>query len=47
VVSGSSLSAAAAAIEELEETARLHLLLRNERIRLLTPEQVAALRARG
>jgi ribulose-5-phosphate 4-epimerase/fuculose-1-phosphate aldolase len=47
VVSGSSLSAAAAAIEELEETARLHLLLRNERIRLLTPEQVAALRTRG
>lgn len=47
VVSGTSLSAAAAAIEELEETARLHLLLRNERVRLLTPEQVAALRARG
>jgi ribulose-5-phosphate 4-epimerase/fuculose-1-phosphate aldolase len=47
VVSGGSLSAAAAAIEELEETARLHLLLRNERVRLLTPEQVAALRARG
>jgi ribulose-5-phosphate 4-epimerase/fuculose-1-phosphate aldolase len=47
VVSGSSLSAAAAAIEELEETARLHLLLRGERIRLLTPEQVAAVRPRG
>jgi len=47
VVSGTSLSAAAAAIEELEETARLHLLLRGERIRTLTPEQVAALRARG
>jgi ribulose-5-phosphate 4-epimerase/fuculose-1-phosphate aldolase len=47
VVSGTSLSAAAAAIEELEETARLHLLLRGERIRTLTPDQVAALRARG
>ncbi|GAN78190.1 3-oxo-tetronate 4-phosphate decarboxylase [Acidisphaera rubrifaciens] len=44
VVSGTSLSAAAAAIEELEETARLHLLLRGERVRLLTGAQVAALR---
>ena len=44
VVSGTSLSAAAAAIEELEETARLHLLLRGERVRLLTAGQVAALR---
>ena len=46
VVAGSSLDAAVAAIEELEETARLFLLLRGERTRLLTEEQVAALRAR-
>jgi len=46
VVAGSSLDAAVAAIEELEETARLFLLLRRERTRFLTEEQVAALRAR-
>ena len=46
VVAGSSLDAAVAAIEELEETARLFLLLRGERTRFLTKEQVAALRAR-
>ena len=46
VVAGSSLDAAIAAIEELEETARLFLLLRGERTRFLTEEQVAALRAR-
>ena len=46
VVAGSSLDAAVAAIEELEETARLFLLLRHERTRFLTEEQVAALRAR-
>ena len=40
------LDAAVAAIEELEETARLFLLLRGERTRFLTKEQVAALRAR-
>ncbi len=44
VVAGSSLSAAADAVEELEETARLFLLLRHEKIRCLTPEQVADLR---
>jgi 3-dehydro-4-phosphotetronate decarboxylase len=44
VVAGTSLSAAQGAIEELEETARLFLLLRGERLRLLTAEQVAALR---
>ena len=46
VVAGSSLDAAVAAIEELEETARLFLLLRGERTRYLTAEQVEALRAR-
>ena len=44
VVAGTSLSAAAGAIEELEETARLHLLLHGHRTRYLTPEQVAELR---
>ena len=46
VVAGSSLDAAVAAIEELEETARLFLLLRRERTRFLTEEQVSALRTR-
>ena len=46
VVAGSSLDAAVAAVEELEETARLFLLLRREPTRFLTEEQVAALRAR-
>lgn len=46
VVAGTSLSAAAGAIEELEETARLHLLLQGHRVRHLTPEQVDELRAR-
>lgn len=46
VVAGTSLSAAAGAIEELEETARLHLLLQGHRVRYLTPEQVDELRAR-
>ena len=46
VVAGSSLSAAAAAIEELEETAKLHLLLQGHRTRPLTEAQVAALRAK-
>lgn len=46
VVAGSSLSAAQDAIEELEETARLFLMLRHEKVRALTPEQVAALRAK-
>jgi 3-dehydro-4-phosphotetronate decarboxylase len=43
VVAGTSLDAAANAIEELEETAKLFLLLRGSRLRLLTAEQVAAL----
>jgi ribulose-5-phosphate 4-epimerase/fuculose-1-phosphate aldolase len=46
VVAGTSLDAAADAIEELEETARLHLLLHNHRTRPLTPEQVAAVLAK-
>ena len=44
VVAGSSLDAAANAIEELEETAKLFLILRGSKLRLLTPEQVAALK---
>jgi hypothetical protein len=40
------LSAASGAIEELEETARLFLLLHGRRVRLLTPEQVRELRSR-
>jgi ribulose-5-phosphate 4-epimerase/fuculose-1-phosphate aldolase len=46
VVAGTSLSAAADAVEELEATAKLYLLLRGQRVRALTPEQVAALRAK-
>jgi ribulose-5-phosphate 4-epimerase/fuculose-1-phosphate aldolase len=46
VVAGSSLAAAADAIEELEATARLYLLLRHERTRGLTPDQVDALKRR-
>ena len=46
VVAGSSLSAAADAIEELEQTAKLFLLLHGRRIRPLTGEQVAQLRER-
>lgn len=46
VVAGGSLEAAVGAIEELEETARLHLLLHGHRARFLTAEQVAALRER-
>jgi len=46
VVAGTSLAAAAAAIEELEETAKLHLLLRGHRTRPLTPAQVEELRER-
>jgi ribulose-5-phosphate 4-epimerase/fuculose-1-phosphate aldolase len=45
-VAGSSLDNAVYAIEELEETARLFLLLRGSQTRLLAPEQVADLLAR-
>ena len=44
VVAGTSLSAASGAMEELEETARLFLLLQGHRTRFLTPEQVEELR---
>jgi len=46
VVSGTSLSSAADAIEELEATAKLYLLVHGHRIRSLTPAQVANLRRR-
>jgi ribulose-5-phosphate 4-epimerase/fuculose-1-phosphate aldolase len=46
VVAGTSLDAAVGAIEELEETAKLFLLLRHEKTRWLTPEQVADIRKR-
>ena len=45
VVAGASLDAAANAIEELEETAKLFLLLRGCKTRFLTKEQVAEVRA--
>jgi ribulose-5-phosphate 4-epimerase/fuculose-1-phosphate aldolase len=44
VVAGSTLDAAVNAIEELEETAKLFLLLRGSKVRLLTDEQVGALK---
>ncbi|PDT02872.1 aldolase [Rhizobium chutanense] len=43
VVAGDSLEAAVFATEELEETAKLYLLLRNLNPRFLTPAQVADL----
>jgi ribulose-5-phosphate 4-epimerase/fuculose-1-phosphate aldolase len=46
VVAGPSLPAATDAIEELEETARLFLLLRDEPTRLLSDSQVAELQRR-
>ena len=46
VVAGSSLSAAVDAVEELEATAKLYLLLRGERVRPLDAAQVAELRRR-
>lgn len=46
VVAGTSLAAATDAVEELEETARLYLLLRHEKINCLTPEQVAEIEKR-
>ena len=46
VVAGASLSAATDTIEELEETAKLFLMLRRELLRPLTPEQTAELRQR-
>jgi 3-dehydro-4-phosphotetronate decarboxylase len=46
VVGGSNLAAAADAIEELEATAKLYLLLRGQRVRPLTEAQVADIRRR-
>jgi len=46
VVAGTSLADAQYATEELEETARLFLLLQSHALRTLTPDQVADLRAR-
>ena len=46
VVGGSSLSAAVDAVEELEATAKLFLLLQGRRIRALTEAQVAELRTK-
>jgi ribulose-5-phosphate 4-epimerase/fuculose-1-phosphate aldolase len=46
VVGGSNLAAAADAIEELEATARLYLLLQGQRVRTLTDAQVADIRRR-
>ena len=43
VVAGSSLDAAVNAVEELEETAKLYLLLRGAKTRFLTPAQVSEL----
>ncbi|MFJ4706039.1 3-oxo-tetronate 4-phosphate decarboxylase [Streptomyces anulatus] len=43
VIAAATLEQAADAIEELEETAKLHLLLRGHPTRPLTPEQAAAL----
>jgi 3-dehydro-4-phosphotetronate decarboxylase len=46
VVAGTSLDNALFAIEELEEAAKLFLLLQNQTLRTLTPAQVADLRNR-
>lgn len=46
VVAGKSLEAAVYATEELEETAKLYLLLRGQNPRLLSPQQIADLEAR-
>ena len=43
IVAGKDLESAVYATEELEETARLYLLLRGNRLNILTPEQVAEL----
>ncbi|MEW2078823.1 3-oxo-tetronate 4-phosphate decarboxylase [Streptomyces sp. NPDC013433] len=43
VIAAATLEQAADAIEELEETAKLHLLLQGHTTRPLTPEQAAAL----
>jgi ribulose-5-phosphate 4-epimerase/fuculose-1-phosphate aldolase len=47
VVAGTSLSAATDAVEELEATARLYLLLKGSRIRTLSEDECAELRRRS
>ncbi len=44
--SSKSLKDAVYATEELEETAKLYLMLKEAKTRFLTPEQVAALKER-
>jgi ribulose-5-phosphate 4-epimerase/fuculose-1-phosphate aldolase len=46
LVAGKDLETAVYATEELEETAKLFLMLRGQQLKLLTPEQVAELRRR-
>ena len=46
VVAGANLSAAADAVEELEATAKLYLLLQGRHVRSLTPEQVSDIKRR-
>lgn len=46
VVAGSSLDAAVNAIEELEQTAKLYLLLQGQPTRFLSPDQIAELNRR-
>ena len=46
IVAGTSIEAAVNAVEELEETAKLYLLLQGHRTRFLTQDQVAALVAK-
>ena len=46
VVAGASLAAAADAVEELEATAKLYLLLQGQRVRPLTPAQAADIKRR-
>jgi ribulose-5-phosphate 4-epimerase/fuculose-1-phosphate aldolase len=46
VVGGRSLAAAADAVEELEATAKLYLLVRGQRIRCLTDAEVADIQRR-
>ena len=43
IVAGRDLESAVYATEELEETAKLYLLLRGNRLKILTPEQVTEL----
>lgn len=46
VVAGKDLETAVYATEELEETAKLYLMLRGQKLKLLSPEQVAELHRR-